>query len=89
MYQGLVSRGVTSLANDACGEGLAKARSLKADCYYRMANCHAALQQFAEAVDMLKRHLTMRGPGCRSIYPIQMVHAELARAKLNVIGTPE
>ncbi len=81
VYQKLIERGVEALAYDECGEGRAWARGLYADCFYRMSHCCLALGRKAEALDVLSRHLNQRGPGCRSIYPIRKVRAEMAALK--------
>jgi tetratricopeptide (TPR) repeat protein len=43
VYQRLVRRGVESIAYGECGEGLALARGMVADSFYRMADCYEAL----------------------------------------------
>lgn len=85
IYQGLVDQGAESLAYSECGEGLARARGLVADCLYRMANCYAELGDKRQPLDLLEAHLKMRGPGCRSIYEITQVRARLERLKAEVV----
>ena len=77
VYSLLVRRGVQRTAFGDCGEGLAWARGLIADCHYRMAHCYAALQRPKMAIKSLKRHIGLRGPGCRSIYSLARVRKEL------------
>jgi tetratricopeptide (TPR) repeat protein len=77
IYQRLIRRGVDRIAFDACGEGMALARGMVADCHYRLADCYKTLKKPRQAVDAYKRHLAMRGPGCRSIYAISAVRKEL------------
>jgi len=77
MYRWLVRRGVERLAHGECGEGIAWARGLVADCYYRIAHCHRVLGDRTRAVASYRQHLALRGPGCRSIYSIAEVRKEL------------
>ncbi|MFL5305094.1 MAG: tetratricopeptide repeat protein, partial [Polyangia bacterium] len=70
VYRKLVRRGPNRIAFGPCGEGLAWANGLVADCYYRMMDSLDALGDKNEAFAMLVKHLDMRGPGCRSIYPL-------------------
>ena len=77
IYRRLIKRGVESIAFGDCGEGLAWSRGLVADCWYRLARCERELGHRARAVHCYKQHLAMRGPGCRSIYPLRDVRTEL------------
>jgi tetratricopeptide (TPR) repeat protein len=76
-YLVLVRRGIQQIAFGDCGEGIAWARGLIADCHYRMAHCHTALQRPKMAIKSLKSHIGLRGPGCRSIYSLVEVRKEL------------
>jgi tetratricopeptide (TPR) repeat protein len=71
VYQRLVERGVDAVAHGDCGEGRAWARGLIADCHYRMSGCWRALGNSEQAERELSLHLNLRGPGCRSIYPLR------------------
>jgi len=77
IYRRLVRRGIEEIAFDDCGEGLARARGLVADCHYRIAGCYRRLRRPVMAIRSLIAHLSLRGPGCRSIYPLPMVKKEL------------
>ena len=77
IYRRLIRRGVQSIAFGNCGEGLAWARSLVADCWYRLAICQTEIGRRTDAVSSYKRHLAMRGPGCHSIYPLKDVRRRL------------
>ena len=77
IYRRLIRRGVKSIAFGDCGEGLVWARGLVADCWYRMAGCARQQRHTAQAVKYFEQHLDLRGPGCRSIYPLQAVRKEL------------
>ncbi len=79
IYQSLVRRGVSSPARGQCGEGLARARGLRADCLYRWAQSLCKLGRKKQAIKAYRHHLRMRGPGCHSIYPIAEVRRELAK----------
>ena len=80
VYKRLVARGVEEIAEGPCGEGRAWARGLVADAYYRMSQCYEAEGRTRAAENALVQHLDMRGPGCRSIYPLE----EVKPAKRNV-----
>lgn len=77
IYHRLIRRGVEPVAYGDCGEGLAWARGLIADSWYRLARCERELGRRARAVHCYQQHLAMRGPGCRSIYPLRDVRKEL------------
>jgi tetratricopeptide (TPR) repeat protein len=70
VYRGLVRRGAKRIALGRCGEGVARARGLIADCHYRLAESLKALGRADEALAEFTKHLDLRGPGCRSIYPL-------------------
>jgi tetratricopeptide (TPR) repeat protein len=82
IYSHVLERDIESLAFDQCGEGLARARGLYADCLYRMSHCFVTLGHKATALDMLQRHLKQRGPGCHSIYSIKDVRRELTALQI-------
>ena len=77
IYHHLIRRGVESIAFGVCGEGIAWARGLVADCWYRLAGIHSYRARRSSAIRCYRRHLAMRGPGCRSIYPLGEVRREL------------
>lgn len=77
IYRRLVRRGVESIAFGDCGEGHAWARGVVADCWYRIARCHKKAGRRSLSTKAFEMHLKMRGPGCRSIYPINGVRREL------------
>ena len=77
VYQRLIKRGAESIATGECGEGLARARGLVADCWYRMAGCYASLGNRPKELESFEVHLDLRGPGCHSIYPLREVHKEV------------
>jgi predicted Zn-dependent protease len=68
VYRRIVRRGPHRIAVGECGEGLARARGIVADSYYRMADSYHALGDTARSQRAFVRHLDMRGPGCHSIY---------------------
>ncbi len=79
VYRRLVGRGIPAIAYGDCGEGLAWARGLIADCYYRMAHCYASQRRWKKSVRSLLTHISLRGPGCRSIYALAKVRDELRK----------
>lgn len=76
-YRMILRPGIESVARGPCGEGRGWARALVADCWYRLARCELKQGRRAAAVRCYRRHLALRGPGCRSIYPIGDVRREL------------
>jgi tetratricopeptide (TPR) repeat protein len=80
-FRRIVRRGVRSLAHGQCGEGLAWARGLVADCLYRLALCYRDLERTKLAVRFLEGHLAQRGAGCRSIYPLAEVRKKYKELK--------
>jgi tetratricopeptide (TPR) repeat protein len=67
-YRSLVRRGAKRIANGPCGEGLARARGLVADCHYRIAESLEVLGHRRAALAEFETHLDLRGPGCQSAY---------------------
>lgn len=70
VYSRLIRRGVDEIAFGDCGEGLAWARGLVADCHYRVAPGFVTMRRRQMAIKSLRRHISLRGPGCRSIYQL-------------------
>ena len=79
IYKRLIKRGAKSTATGRCGEGLAWSRGLVADCWYRLAQCYRKLGKRSYAEHAFRKHLRMRGPGCRSIYEAAEVRAQLRK----------
>jgi tetratricopeptide (TPR) repeat protein len=78
IFRKLIRRGVKTIAHGDCGEGVAWARGLVADSWYRLALCAKKLgRPKNQIVRYYTEHLSMRGPGCRSIYPLADVRREL------------
>ena len=77
VFRWLASWEEDTLANGQCGEGIQKARSLIADCFYRIANIHARTGQRKKAIAAYKAHLSRRTNGTRSIYPLKGVKKSL------------
>lgn len=73
IYRGLIRRGVKRIAYGKCGEGLARARGLIADCWYRLSLIYEDLGDHSAMHRALVKHLKHRGPGCHSIYPLREV----------------
>ena len=78
VYRQLLSRGVEQIAHGDCGEGRGWARGLVADCLYRQAQSYTKLGEQKAAMVAYRKHLRMRGPGCRSIYAVRAVRKELS-----------
>jgi tetratricopeptide (TPR) repeat protein len=78
LYRGLLSWGEEELAHGDCGEGIRHARSLVADCHYRIARIWEKKRQWKRAVAEYEIHLSRRKDGCGSIYRIRDVKAHYA-----------
>jgi tetratricopeptide (TPR) repeat protein len=77
IYRWLISWGEDRLAYGPCGEGIQRARSLIADCFYRIACVLEARGQHKRALLFYKEHLSRRNRGTRSIYPLKVVKANM------------
>ena len=77
IYKQITSLGVDRIATGDCGEGKAWARGIVADSHYRTAKCHRERGDTKSAANAYRRHLALRGPGCRSIYQVSDVRNEL------------
>jgi predicted Zn-dependent protease len=71
LFRWLISWGEDDLAYGQCGEGIRAARSLIADCYYRIGNILVEQRQRKRAAVAYKEHLSRRTRGTRSIYPLK------------------
>ena len=77
LYRWLVSWGEDELAYGPCGEGIRWARSLIADCYYRIARIQEDSGQRKRAISSYKEHFAKRNRGVRSIYALNDVKLRL------------
>jgi tetratricopeptide (TPR) repeat protein len=75
LFRWLVSLGEQDLAYGECGEGIRAARSLIADCHYRIARIWEGMGQRKKALTSYAEHLSRRQRGTRSIYPFREVNA--------------
>ncbi|PYP86125.1 MAG: hypothetical protein DMG65_19420 [Candidatus Angelobacter sp. Gp1-AA117] len=69
IFRWLTTWGEETLAHGPCGEGIQAARSLIADCFYRIGTILARQGQRKRAAAAFREHLSRRTPGTRSIYP--------------------
>ena len=77
IYRWLISWGEDELAYGTCGEGMQRARSLIADCFYRIALIQERMGQRKRALQSYNEHLSRRNRGTRSIYPMKVVKAKM------------
>ena len=70
IYQTLVKRQAGWLAKDPCIQSRALAKGLIADSQLRLCRSLEALGRKEEASAAFLEHLTMRGPGCYSLYSL-------------------
>jgi len=70
IYEVLVKRQVGWLAKDPCLQSRALAKGLIADSQLRLCRSLEALERKEEASAAFLEHLTMRGPGCYSLYSL-------------------
>lgn len=80
VYQKLIRRDTKRIAYGTCGEGLAWARGLICDCHYRLAHYYIKKKNLSSAIKSFEKHIAMRGPGSRSIYPLNKVRSEIKQA---------
>jgi len=73
IYKWLASWGEETLAHGECGEGLRWARSLIADCHYRIASILEKKCQRKRAIAAFEEYLSRRQRGHRSIYSLRDV----------------
>ncbi len=78
IFQWLTSWGEKRIAYGECGEGIRFARSLIADCYYRIARIHQERRERDKAKRAYRQHLLRRKHGVRSIYPLSEVKRQYA-----------
>ncbi len=78
IFQWLISWGEKRIAYGECGEGIRFARSLIADCYYRIARIHEEMRERGKAIRAYRQHLLRRKRGVRSIYPLSEVRRRYA-----------
>jgi len=78
IFQWLISWGEKRIAFGECGEGVRFARSLIADCYYRIARIYEDRRERGKAIRAYKQHFFRRKRGVRSIYPLVEVKRRYA-----------
>jgi tetratricopeptide (TPR) repeat protein len=71
IYRWLISWGEECLAYGDCGEGLPAARSMIADCYFRVGGVLDEQGQLKRALKALDEYFAMRRRGVRSIYSLR------------------
>jgi tetratricopeptide (TPR) repeat protein len=81
IFRWLISWGEDRIAYGECGEGIRFARSLIADCYYRIARIYEEQRERRKALRAYREHLLRRRPGVRSIYPLSEVKRRFAALK--------
>jgi tetratricopeptide (TPR) repeat protein len=79
LYRYLLSWGEEQMAYGDCGEGIRRARSLLADCHYRIASIWEDKRQWKKAAAEYEIYLAKRKDGWGSIYPIGEVKARYAK----------
>ncbi len=78
IYRWMISWGEKRIAYEECGEGIRSARSLIADCYYRIGRIHEERREWQNALGAYSQHLRRRKPGVWSIYPLAEVRRRVA-----------
>ena len=84
IYHELLSRSVSSIANDECGEGEEWARSLLADCHYRLAACYEDIAEWSHAKSHYENYLKQVANGAKSIYPLKEADEAIRRIGLRM-----
>jgi tetratricopeptide (TPR) repeat protein len=83
IYKKLIRKGINRIATEECGEGIARARGLIADCYFRLSISLFEIGKKKEGLKAFENHLELRGPGCRSIYSIEYVGNQIGKLTKN------
>ena len=76
VFRWLVSWGEDYLAEDPCVGGVRLARSLIADCHYRIAGILVEMHQWKRAKTAFEQHFALRRKGAHSTYPLKEVQRE-------------
>ena len=84
LYRWLLSWGEKELAYGDCGEGIRRARSLMADCHYRIARIWEEKRQWKRAAAKYDTYLSRRKDRWGSIYPIRDVKARYTKVLAKV-----
>jgi tetratricopeptide (TPR) repeat protein len=79
VYRWLISWDEQRVAYGQCGEGIQAARSLIADCFYRIGAILEEQGQRKRAIAAFREHLSSRTRGTRSIYPLSKVKRRYAK----------
>jgi len=78
-FRWITTWGEETLAHGPCGEGIRAARSLIADCFYRIGLILEGQGQRKRAATAFREHLSRRTRGTRSIYPRSEVMSRYAK----------
>lgn len=78
IWKSLVKRGIESIANGECGEGLVRARALVNDCNYRIGNSYIKLGRKSLGLKYIQMHIHNRVMHkYKSIYDLRSVREQL------------
>jgi tetratricopeptide (TPR) repeat protein len=83
IYRKLIRKGIKRIATEKCGEGIARARGLIADCYFGLSISLFEIGKKKAGLKAFENHLELRGPGCRSIYSIEYVKNRIGKLTKN------
>lgn len=81
LYRWLLSWREEQLAYGECGEGISRARSLIADCHYRIACIWDEKRQWKRAAAEFEKYLGMRRNGYGSIYSLREVKGQYSEVQ--------
>jgi len=84
LYRYLLSWGEEQLAYGECGEGIRRARSLIADCHYRIACIWRDKRQWKRSAAEFDEYFAMRSAGCGSIYSLREVKVQYSEVRVKV-----
>jgi hypothetical protein len=82
-----ISWGEDLLAYGPCGEGIQSARSLIADCLYRIARIQEDVGQKKKAIATYKTHLAKRTRGVRDL-PAKRCPEQAPKSRARSLGVP-
>jgi hypothetical protein len=84
LYRWLLSWGEERLAYGECGEGIRWARTLIADCHYRVACIWDEKRQWKRSAAEFEKYFALRKMGHGSIYSLREVNGQYAKTRAKV-----
>jgi len=77
IYDKLCRGSIAAIMKEPCSEGVTWARGIVADSCYRLGRLYAKGGKKTKALKCLRRSLSLRASGAKSVYPVQQIREEL------------